>query len=677
MFFESWPATIAAHPHIAYPLVLLVALAESLAVIGLLVPGTVLIFGAGVLIATGALALTPTLLVAIAGAIAGDAISYWLGRIHHQRLRTFWPFSRHPRLLTDGEEYFRRHGAASILMGRFIGPIRPVIPLIAGMLGMAPLPFALVNVASAVAWAIAILLPGVFFGTSLALAGEISARLTLLFLLLAGLLWLAVWLCRQLFLGYDRYWRHRWQERVSQWLALDLPPTGGFAMAARRLAVFLLMPRREERHLLLFLVLAFFFMSWAFLGITEDVLTRDPLVRTDLAVYHFFQGLRTQTADRLFVSLTELGDGFVTAAVAVAILLFLLGGRHFRTAGLWAATLAGGELLTQIFKWTLRLPRPVSIYDGVSTFGFPSGHTTMSVILYGFLALLVGGRSRSPKRWAIFGSSLLIALLIAFSRLYLGAHWLSDVLGGFALGSLWIALAGIALLKSEAEPFSRKTLALVAAATFFTAAAWHVAERHAADMERYAARPPIRLIDRVAWRMTDWATLPAWRSDLEGNNEQPLTVQWSGTPAQLARHLATAGWQAPPALAIKPLLAMLAPDADLAGRPVLPRLHDGRTEAFLLVRPALKGRWVLRLWPTDFRCRENGVPLWVGTVEAQESRSLAGLLTLPRVRPDYDLALTFFARSLTGNGAITMSMKDDAPPPGRRRVLLISEKGAS
>lgn len=677
MFFESWPAAIAAHPHITYPLVLLVSLAESLAVVGLLVPGTVLIFGAGVLIATGALALTPTLLMAIAGAIAGDAISYWLGRTHHQRLKTFWPFSRHPQLLTEGEEYFRRHGAASILMGRFIGPIRPVIPLIAGMLGMAPLPFVLANTASAVAWAFAVLLPGVLFGTSLALAGEISARLTLLFLLLAGLLWLAVWLCRQFFLGYDRYWRHRWQERVSQWLAVDLLPTGGLALASRRLAAFLLMPRREERHLLLFLVFAFFFMSWAFLGITEDVLTRDPLVRIDLAVYHFFQGLRTQAADRFFVSLTELGDGFVTATVAVAILLFFLAGRHFRTAGLWASTLVGGELLTQIFKWTLRLPRPVSIYDGVSTFGFPSGHTTMSIILYGFLALLVGGRSRSPKRWAIFGSALLIALLIAFSRLYLGAHWLSDVLGGFALGSLWIALAGITLLKSKAEPFSRKTLALVAAATFFTAAAWHVAERHGADMERYATRPPIQLIDRAAWQTTDWAALPAWRFDLEGDNEQPLTVQWSGTPAQLARHLATAGWQPPPPFALKPLLTMLAPDADIAGLPVLPRLHDGRAEAFLLVRPAPDGRWVLRLWPTNFQCRESGVPLWVGTVEAQERYSLAGLLAVPRARPGHDRALTFFARSLSGNKAIKIYMKDDVPQPGRPRVLLITEKEAS
>ncbi len=673
MFFEEWAAIIATHPHISYPLVLLISLAESLAVIGLLVPGTVFIFGAGMLVASGALSLTPTLLMAIAGAIAGDAISYWLGRIYHQRLRNLWPFNRHPRLLTDGEEYFRSHGAASVLMGRFIGPIRPVIPLIAGMLGMpAPL-FALTNIASAVAWAVAVLLPGVLFGTSLAVAGAISARLTFLLLLLVGALWFAAWLCRLLFLGYDRYWRHYWQERIGQWLASERP-TGNSTPAARRLIAFFLTPRREERHLLIFLALAFFFMGWAFLGITEDVLTRDPLVRIDQAVYHFFQAMRTQATDRLFVFLTELGDGFVSTAVAVAVLLFLVAEQCVRTGGLWLVTIVGGELLTQIFKWALHLPRPVDIYEGVSTFGFPSGHTAMSVILYGFLALLIGGRSRSPKRWAVFGCALVVALLIAFSRLYLGAHWLSDVLGGFSLGSLWIALAGIVLLKSEAEPFSRKILVLVVVVVFAIAAAWHIAERHEADMERYAIRPPVRLIDQATWRTTGWTTMPAWRLDLAGDDGQPLTVQGAGDQTQLARHLASANWHPAPPLGLKSVLAMLAPDADSAALPVLPRLHDGRPETFLLIHPAPGGRWVLRLWSTNIRCRETGMPLWIGTAEIQKSRRLENLLTVPRTSRDYNQALAFFVRSLAVNDAITVTMKDDATA-GRHPVLLVAEKG--
>ena len=94
LYIKALLAFIAHHPLLAYGAVFLISLSESLALVGLLVPGTVIMFGVGAIVATGRLGLTPVLLLVAAGAVAGDGISYWLGRHYKERLAAIWPFSR-------------------------------------------------------------------------------------------------------------------------------------------------------------------------------------------------------------------------------------------------------------------------------------------------------------------------------------------------------------------------------------------------------------------------------------------------------------------------------------------------------------------------------------------------------------------------------------------------------
>lgn len=130
---------ISLHPYWAGAAIFWVALAESLAGVGLLVPGTLIMFGVGTLVATGTLDLWTALAWAAAGAVAGDATSYWLGHHFQEQLHDLWPFRRHPGWLKSGTAFMHRHGGKGILLGRFVGPMRPIIPAVAGMLGMAPL----------------------------------------------------------------------------------------------------------------------------------------------------------------------------------------------------------------------------------------------------------------------------------------------------------------------------------------------------------------------------------------------------------------------------------------------------------------------------------------------------------------------------------------------------------
>ncbi|MDH5323863.1 MAG: DedA family protein [Gammaproteobacteria bacterium] len=182
-------AWMQAHPGLAGFAIFLIACTESLIIVGIVVPGVALMLGVGALVGLGALDLWPTLLWAMAGAITGDGISYWVGRHFDRQLRSVWPFTRHPELLPRGERFFHKHGALSIFIGRFVGPVRPVIPAIAGIMHMNPWVFTLVNVISAIAWAPVVVLPGVAVGASMHLASELAGRLMLLFLLVMLLFW--------------------------------------------------------------------------------------------------------------------------------------------------------------------------------------------------------------------------------------------------------------------------------------------------------------------------------------------------------------------------------------------------------------------------------------------------------------------------------------------------------
>lgn len=355
-----------AHPGQALAAVFAASLLEAFVVIGTFIPGSSVVFVAGALIGLGAIGLWPTLAVAVFGAILGDGISYWLGRHHHERLRSLWPLRQHPRLLARGQAYFAEHGLASVFLGRFLSPTRAIVPVVAGIARMPPGPFYLMNVLSALAWAALHLLPGVLFGASLALAGAISSRL--LVLLVAALLLL-----------------------------------GG---------------------------------AWLFLGTLEDVVSRDSLVVIDRTVFMTLQRLRTEWVDSLMVAVTEIGSAAVAIPViGVAAIVFGVK-RRWRTLGYWLGAMVFAQALVWILKATLARARPTTIYSGFGQFSFPSGHAASSIVLYGFLAfLLARGRSSITKLVIALAAAVMI-LLISFSRLYLGAHWFSDVLGRLGFGAL-------------------------------------------------------------------------------------------------------------------------------------------------------------------------------------------------------------------------------------------------
>jgi membrane protein DedA with SNARE-associated domain len=144
----------------ASAIVFLFAFGESLAVVGIFVPATLILIGIGALIGASDIEFWPVWAGTAAGATAGDAVSFWFGYLFKDRARTVWPLSSHPQMYQRSERFFRKWGVWALFIGRFFGPVRGMVPLVAGVFEMPLVLFMMANIASAMIWAFVLLAPG-------------------------------------------------------------------------------------------------------------------------------------------------------------------------------------------------------------------------------------------------------------------------------------------------------------------------------------------------------------------------------------------------------------------------------------------------------------------------------------------------------------------------------------
>lgn len=651
-FFNALLEWIRQNPNWSYFAIFLVSAGESLTLVGLFLPGVAIMFGIGALVSTGALELWPTLIAAAAGAVVGDGASFWLGRHFHQQLRVVWPFTRYPALVNRGVDFFHRHGGMSVVLARFLGPVRPILPTVAGMLDMPPRRFLVFNITSAILWAPAYILPGVAFGASIGLASQVAGRLAVLVLLIVALGWFMVWLVRLSL--------RLLQPRANFLLARVLDWGRSHPLIDPLLGA-VLDPARPEARGLAILTLVFVAMTllvtWFFSG---------WLAGLDRLVFESLSELRNPLADRLLIFMTGLGD---TPLILTLLVLgsgwLLLRGR--RAAALhWLGLVALVAGLGYGLKYLLAVPRPMPIHDGLSAFSFPSGHTSLAVALYGFLAVLVA-RELAP-RWRVlpYVAATLIVTIIGFSRLYLGAHWLSDVLGGLSIGLLGLALFGIAYRNHPGQPLGWPGLVSLILVTTLALGIWRDDAAHQAIYQKDAQ---IQRQSLDAWQAHGWQLQPARRQDLKSASRQSLNLQYAGELQALVTALEQAGWRRPAQLSLTSALQWLVPEPDPGSLPVLPQMHGGQQDELRLVRPLAEAGdhlELLRLWPSHWQLQPGQRPLWIGSLTELRLKHEAKLLSLLRQYKSGPQALERL--SLEAAPGFDVRMKNR---PGQDRVLLL------
>ncbi len=157
---------VSLHAALAYAAIFLAAFLEAVPVLGTLVPGSTIILALSVLIPGGSLHLVPVLASAVAGAIIGEAIAYTIGHISQRRVLMSWPLSNYPAVVMQSEEFFHRYGLFAVFLARFVPPVRAIVPIVAGALGMPPRQFYPASIAACLLWAPAHVLPGLLAGSA-------------------------------------------------------------------------------------------------------------------------------------------------------------------------------------------------------------------------------------------------------------------------------------------------------------------------------------------------------------------------------------------------------------------------------------------------------------------------------------------------------------------------------
>lgn len=390
-FLHALPTWLASHPQWLGLGIALIALLECTALIGVLWPGVVLLFSISLLAGQSGMALWPLFLLCWSGTLLGNLGSFALGLRLQNNTRKLPLLRKHPQWLSQAQLQLNHYGSASLFLGHFIGPVRPVLPLLAGMLQLRWRTFAGIILPTTALWSFTSVLPGWLVGTAL----EHSPP--------------------------EGFWL---RAAVASLPALLLGLVGWS----------LVRNQHPQRHLLLtglsLLAMLPLLLAWPWLQAMDSYLSSSLLA------------LRPMPLDQLALILTQLGDvrlQFLLHALLCATLLFY---RNRQALYFAICSLAGPVLLSGLLKLLLARPRP-AVLETLDGFSLPSGHSVRAAALLFTLAALASlGRSiRARQLLALL--ALGMAALVALSRVYLAAHWPSDTLAGLLLSSLvcWASLA--------------------------------------------------------------------------------------------------------------------------------------------------------------------------------------------------------------------------------------------
>ncbi|RNF81896.1 bifunctional DedA family/phosphatase PAP2 family protein [Montanilutibacter psychrotolerans] len=652
-WIESATTWISANPTAAGALIFLIAFCDAMVILGIFVPALPMLFAAGTLVGLGHLNGPYALACSTLGAFVGDGLSFWIGHRWGPQLRQRWPFSRYPQWLDRGEVMFRRNGSRSIVIARFVGAVRPFVPAIAGMLKMPLRSYALPSLAACLAWSALFLAPGWILGASYDAVAAVADRLALVLGALVVAIAL-VWACVLYTWRWFAAHADNLLARALRWTRAH-PHLGRYAAA-------LIDPNRPESPSLVMLAVCLLAIGWVWFTLIASLLASGGPLAVDHTIHQFMWSLRNPLADRMMAALACLGDAQVLGPAAAVALGYLLWRRRWMAAAHWIAALVFGLALTALLESAIDMPRPPTAPDG---FGFPSVAVTMTTITLGFFAVLIArelpGRSRV---WPYLLAGV-FTTLIGFARLYLGAHWLSDLVGGTLFGIIWLLVLGLAYRRHVARAFWMRPLAISFYLTFAVAALWH-APRAADDLlAKFNAPQPTTTLVAANWWRSEWTTLPEQRNEKDARRRWPLDVQVAGPLAPLRAALEADGWRVQPQADWLATVGLLNVAEKARDQAVLPATLDARSEALLLLHDGVRAdeQYALRLWPAPAKLAD-GTPLWIGSSQTLRLRKPLGFVALWLPQPDDGRALVLVRRGLQGFAPI------EAPHPRNGQAVL-------
>jgi len=392
----------------AYSLVFITSFADGLPFVGIFSPGGAATVVAGFLCRRGGLHLDVTIYLAFVGALAGDMIGYAVGKYRgYSFLKKYGRlfFMKEEERIEKTRNLVVSNPGKSIVFGRFYYLTRSISPFLAGASNISFGTFLAYDLIGTILWAFTHVLGGFIFGRGF----EILARyLGFAVLIIALLAVIAFYLHRLLKRKHEVFMKYH-----IYTLAVNL------------------------------------FCIYLFAKTIQDVTEYHTLFKLDHFIQSHMHYLWTPLGISFFSLVTNLGGAYVVSLVSLTI-LFILARRkqHWYYSLLFFLSIISGTVSQFAIKYLTALPRPPSPLVSTDYFSFPSGHATL-IMLLGILIPYCFWHDMKTKtaKWLSVVASFAVVLTVSFSRLYLNAHWMTDVLAGLALGAFWVTFY-ILLLRS-------------------------------------------------------------------------------------------------------------------------------------------------------------------------------------------------------------------------------------
>ncbi|MDB6097086.1 MAG: hypothetical protein JWM09_1364 [Francisellaceae bacterium] len=623
-------------------IVFLISLSESLAVIGLIIPGVALMTAIGAMMGSGVLPFGLTLLWAILGAIAGDGISYYLGHHYKEHLLDFWPFKQFPDWLARGKVFFSKHGGKSIVFGRFVGPVRPMIPVIAGMMNMGPRQFLFFNVFSAIVWAPLYSLPGILIGASLGnLSKETASKIGLLIVISILLLWI---IYTFLFKLISKTASIIEKQLDLAWNKLRSKPNTQFLAS-------ILLNKQTQTHqfgLILIAILSFV----AFIINTYQVRYKTGIFEWNLPIHQVLKALYHSKFIHDFNILTSMADPNVLIPTSILIGIYWTFKRHYRAALCWTVTIVTSLMTGNYIKFLIKNGRPDDV-EHLHNFSYPSLHVLGVTVVLGLFTLLINHEFKDkPWRHYLWYFTIPFIIVIGFSRMYLDMHWFTDILGGFALGTFFASLGFILYRNFVIQNLPVKLLLnpfLVGITICYSLFMYHAYPKFANNEVRSW---PIERLHFNQWWDGEEASLLICRHGALKKKACVLNLQWLGNLSDIKKHLVNEGWTLLPSFSWTAAFQMLDSNPSLELAPI-PEFHRDRLPVLIAVKEtpekAPNSRLLIEMWNSDLQTADN-TQLWLGLIREENLKKPLPLIKLYRENKESDIVLHDFYKDLTSKG---------------------------
>lgn len=604
--FTQW---LHLHPHLAGLATFIISFSESIAIIGSIVPGSVLMTAIGILIGSGIIPIWATFIWAILGALLGDSLSYFLGLYLKEGLQTIWPFTRYPRLLESGKNFFKKHGGKSVFIGRFAGPIRAIVPLIAGMLHLPPKRYYVANIPAAILWAPIYMLPGILLGAvSLEMPPDMATALIIAILLVLVAVWLLIKVSVYL---YDKTHLYFAKLLDDQWNIWRKQPSKKWFCSL------LYHAERPHQRGQVLLAINTFVALILFIIIFLNVVHHGFLLNWNHAIYHLFRGFRTPTLDKVMVVVSIFAYKMVLFGFVLVLGGYFLLRKRWLTAFHWFLGCGISAVLIEMVKHFYFSPRPPGIFSQTLESSFPSGHVGLAVTVYGLFTFLVTKQIKSKSiRHTIYWITLIGCILVGISRGYLNAHWLTDILAAALLGLFCLGITTISYQRHKPEKLSLMGVLSVAIIALAIFGGIRVYTHYIKDLKDSQIYHQIHLLSEKSWWTQTGFDMPYFRNNRLGHPTELLNIQWVGNLDAIQHLLQQHGWYGLHSRDYLTTLKEIAEENGVSYQPIFAKLYDDQHPVLTLIKfvNRMTPPLILRLWPANIAITPGEKPLWVGNI---------------------------------------------------------------